>query len=435
MNKDLFLIKGLGGKKKLNGTIPVFGAKNAALKAMAASILFKDDVKYENIPFISDIEMMSEILSDLGAEIEKTGKYSMNINSEKAKKTELDRNLSKRMRASVVLTGPILARFGEVSFPHPGGCVIGERPIDMFLEGFKKMGAEVSEAGEKYYIKAKDGKLKGAEIFFKMQSVTNTETFILAGVLAEGKTVLKNCALEPEISNLAEFLIECGAKIKGVSTATIEIEGTGGKLLESKGKVFKTIPDRIEAGSFLILATLAGDNIEITNCEPKHLEILIDTLRRSGVKIDVEKNSIKVSNNGKVKNSSLTATNIKTHEYPGFPTDLQAPMAVYLTQVSGESVIFETIFEGRLNYINDLARMGADVKVWDSHQAMIKGPTELKGKELDGPDLRAGLAYILAAIIAKGNSVINNVHFVDRGYEKIEERLQKIGVEIERVAN
>jgi UDP-N-acetylglucosamine 1-carboxyvinyltransferase len=305
----------------------------------------------------------------------------------------------------------------------------------MFIDGFQKMGAEVSEKDGKYTVKAKNKKLKGADIFFRIPSVTGTETFILSALLAEGKTVLKNCAIEPEIENLAGFLIECGAKIKGLGATTLEIEGSGGKLFESNGKIFRTIPDRIEAGSFLILSALAGDNVEITNCNPTHLEILIETLRESGVKIETSKNSIKISGNGSVKNSSFKPVSLKTHEYPGFPTDLQSPMCVYLTQVSGESSIFETIFEGRLNYTQDLVKMGADIKMWNSDRATIKGPTPLKGKELDGPDLRAGLAYILAAIIAKGNSVINNVHFVDRGYEKIEERLKAIGVNIERVLN
>lgn len=433
MTKDFFLIKGLAGKKKLKGEIKVNGAKNAVLPAIASSVLFKDEVRFQNVPNINDVGMMLELISDLGGETERTSRSSLAINAAEMKKTEMDRTLSKRMRASIILSGPILSRFGKVAFPHPGGCVIGERPIDMFLEGFKKMGASAKEEDEKYILEAKGGKLKGAEIFFKIQTVTGTETFLMAAILAEGKTILKNCAMEPEIASLADFLVECGAKIKGAGTPVIEVEGGG--FLEAKGISYKTIPDRIEAGSFLILGALAADELLISNCNPEHLESLVETMRGCGVKIEAGKTFLKITGNGKAKNSSFRSTNVKTHEYPGFPTDIQAPMAVFLTQVSGESAIFETIFENRLNYTQDLVKMGADIKLWDSLRATIKGPSDLRGKELDGPDIRAGLAYVIAAIIAKGDSVINNIHYIDRGYEKIEERLRKIGVEIERVTN
>lgn len=430
MKKEIFLIKGLAGQKKLNGEIPVNGAKNAILKTLASSVLFKNEVMYDNVPKIEDVDRMIELLSKLGSKVEKKSDRKLTIDCSNITSTTLDRDISKRMRASVVLTGPILARFGEVKFPYPGGCVLGARPIDIFEEGFVKMGAEISFDGENYFFKAPNGKLRGAEIFFKIQSVTATETFMMAGVLAEGKTVIKNSAMEPEIKDLADFLVKSGAKITGAGTPTIEIEGGG--LLNSPVDGYVTMPDRIEAGSFLILGALAANNLKITNCNPSHLESLIESLRSSGVHIETGLDFISIKDNGNVKNSSWKGVNVKTHEYPGFPTDLQAPMVVYLTQVSGESLLFETIFEGRLNYTEDLVRMGADIKIWDAHRAVIKGPTSLKGRELYGPDIRAGLAYVLAGIIAKGESVVNNIYFVDRGYESIEKRLTAIGVDIKR---
>lgn len=239
--------------------------------------------------------------------------------------------------------------------------------------------------------------------------------------------------MEPEIGNLADFLVACGAKIQGAGTPTITIEG--GSLLTAGKNFFHTIPDRIEAGSFLILAALAGEDLTIENCNPQHIESLTDSLIRAGVPLQIGKNSIKVKMPRDAKNSIFSPANIKTHEYPGFPTDLQAPMAIFLSQVTGESNVFETIFDGRLNYTDDLIKMGAKINVWNQHTMAIKGPAILKGRELDGPDIRAGLAYILAAIIGKGRSVINNVHFIDRGYERIEERLKAVGVDIERVRN
>ncbi len=244
----------------------------------------------------------------------------------------------------------------------------------------------------------------------------------MAGVLAEGKTILKNVAMEPEIISLVEFLNSCGAQITGAGTPTIEING--GELLKSNGEEYVTVPDRIETGSFLVLGALCADNLKISNCHPQHVEILVEMLKDSGVEIEVGEDYLKILNNKNKENSSFKSVNIKTHEYPGFPTDLQAPMTVYLTQATGESFIFETIFEGRLNYTDDLKKMGANIKMWDAHRATVHGPTPLKGKELDGPDIRTGFAFIIAGLVAKGESIINNVYYVDRGYENVEERLR-----------
>ena len=422
---NTFVIKGLGGERKLHGIVRVTGAKNAALKAIASTVLFRDTVTLTNIPEISDTLRMFDLLKDMGAEVIKTKKGAYTVSIEKGFAPELTPGIAKRMRASVVVTGPVLARYGKVSFPHPGGCVIGARPLDLFVSGFEKMGAKVSIKDDSYVVTAKGG-LKGAEIFLKNQSVTVTETFMMAGVLAKGTTVIKNSAMEPEIADLAEFLNKCGAKISGAGTPTITIKG--GKFLSGKGHPYKTMPDRIEAGSFLVLGALSARELHITNCNPEHLESPIDILRSAGVGIEIKKNEIIVR-----APSVLRPVDIKTHEYPGFPTDLQAPMTVLLTQADGESTVFETIFEGRLNYTESLSAMGANITMMDPHRALVRGKTELKGRKLTSPDLRAGLAFVISAIVAKGESVIHNVDTtIDRGYEDVETRLRAIGVDIER---
>ena len=430
MNKDKFIIQGLSGQKKLSGEVKISGAKNAVLPVMAASVLFEDSFLITNVPEIEDLNRMTEIFAGLGIKINKQSQGEYFIDPHGLNKFEIDEETSKRLRASVIFTGPLLARFGELIFPHPGGCVIGARPIDLFLDGFQKMGAKVQVRDDKYFVTAKDKKLQGANIFFKVQSVTATETFIMAGVLAEGETILKNVAMEPEIVSLVDFLNSCGANITGAGTPTIRI--MGGNLLKSDGKVYQTIPDRIETGSFLILGALCAENLRVSNCEPKHLGILIELLKDSGVEIEVGQDYLNIINNKK-QNSEFKSVSIKTHEYPGFPTDLQAPFVVYLTQVTGESLVFETIFEGRLNYTDNLKMMGADIKMWDAHRATIKGPNVLKGRELDGPDIRTGFAFVIAALIAKGESIINNVYYIDRGYENVEEKLRQLGVDIKRI--
>ncbi|MBI2476136.1 MAG: UDP-N-acetylglucosamine 1-carboxyvinyltransferase [Candidatus Taylorbacteria bacterium] len=431
--KDIFLIKGQQGKRRLNGSLPVYGAKNAALPALASAFLFKDGVNFENVPYIQDIEHSVKIIQALGGQAERQAARRWRVDVAAVNTTALDMERSKHMRASIVFTGPLLARYGQVSFPHPGGCVLGERPVDMFLSAFEKMGAAVRVEGGIYHLKVKGRKLREAEIFLRVPSHTVTETVMMAAVLAEGTTVIKNAALEPEIKNVADFLVSCGAKIKGAGTPVITVKG--GSLLTCGKKVFLAIPDRIEAGSFLILAALAGEDLTIANCEPSHIESLIHSLERAGLSMRIGKNSITVRVSKDSKNSDFHAVNIKTHEYPGFPTDLQAPLAVFLTQVTGESNVFETIFDGRLNYAADLIKMGAKINVWNTHTMTVKGPSMLKGRELEGPDIRAGLAYILAAIVARGRSVINNVHYIDRGYERIEERLKAVGADIERISN
>jgi len=427
--EEVFVINGLGGTgRKLNGTIKVNGAKNAALQAFAFCLLFKDEVTLTNVPEIEDVKNMVSILETLGVLVtkKKRGVYAVKV--PKKVKTNLPEEISKKFRASIVLIGPILARLGSVTFPHPGGCVIGARPIDIFLHSFSLLGARIKKDENGNHLSTDGKKLKGTKIFLRLPSVTAAQTLIMAAVLARGKTIIKNAPLEPETKSLADFLNSCGAKINGAGTSTIEIIGTS--LLRARGKSYKTPPDRIEAGSFLILGAVAAEKLEIKNCNPEGFESLIETLKYSGVKIEIFKNSVVVcgKNDGGYK-----SIDIKTHEYPGFPTDLQAPMVVFLTQTYGEATVFETVFEGRLNFVSELTRMGADIKLWDQHRATVRGPSMLRGREVESPDIRAGLAFVIAAIVAEGQSVIHNVYYVDRGYERIEKRLSRIGVDIERI--
>ena len=431
MKKEKFIVRGLAGAKTLRGAIRVNGAKNAALQAFAFSFLFEGSLELANVPAIEDTERMVDLVHHAGAQVVRVKPDQYRITLPKQIKAELPHELARHLRASVVLTGPLLARTGKVTFPHPGGCVIGNRPIDIFLDGFQKMGAKLTQVGENYVLTAPKKKLRGAEIFLRTVSVTATQTFMMAATLAQGTTVIKNAAMEPETESLAVFLNRCGAHIEGAGTSTITIHG--GKPLHAGAGPYNVPPDRIETGSFLILAALAGKEIEITDCEPLHVEALLDALQRAGVDCTVRGSTIRVRQTAQTK-APYTSVDLKTHEYPGFPTDLQAPMVVFLTQAKGEALVFETIFEGRLNYTESLIRMGADIKMWDTHRVTVKGPTRLRSKELESPDIRAGLAYLIAAIVAKGESVIHNAYYIDRGYEKIEERLRAIGVDIRRVA-
>ncbi len=423
MANDYFKIQGLAGEKALSGKISVGGAKNQALKVMASAALFKDYVALSNVPEIEDVNRMAELLLGVGMKIEKS-ENKRKIILPKILNPDLPLGPAKAMRSSIVLTGPMLARMGRVRFPNPGGCSLGNRPIDIFIDGFKRMGANIAEKGEEYVVTAPNG-LRGTEFFFKVQSHTGTETLMMAAVLAKGTTVLKNCALEPEVKSLADYLNSCGAKIKGAGTSTITVKG--GKLLSSKGKICKTMPDRIETGSFMILGALAGKKVTIEKCFPQHVEIVTEILQSAGVKVEIKKDSITVYGADK-----LAAVNVRTHEYPGLPTDLQAPMGVLLTQAAGESALFETIYEGRLGYVPDLVSMGAKITAQDTHRVLIEGLTPLNGKRIKAPDLRAGMAFVIAGIISKGESIIDNAYVIDRGYENIIERLRGLGVSIVR---
>ncbi|MSU74286.1 UDP-N-acetylglucosamine 1-carboxyvinyltransferase [Candidatus Kaiserbacteria bacterium] len=433
--KERFVIEGLGGKKTLSGVVSIHGAKNAILPAMASAFLFKDALTIENMPDIEDVKRLTELLEGFGATVTEKSGRSCTIDTAHATKTEFDRAVAKRLRASIILTGPLLARYGTATFPYPGGCVLGQRSIDLFLQSFRAMGVEIKEENEEgddiFRLTVTGKKLQGADIFFSQVSVTATETMMMAAVLADGTTTLRNAAMEPEIQSLADFLNSCGAHITGAGTSTITIKG--GDVLSTGGRAYHTLPDRIETGSFLILGALTAHDLTIEGCVPEHVEALINLLTLSGVSITRTATSLTISNNTK-PSREWKGVNVKTHEYPGFATDLQAPMVVYLTQVSGESTVFETIFEARLNYIEDLVKMGANITMWNPNKVSIKGPSILKDRELEGPDIRAGLAYVIAALVAQGTSTIDNIYYIDRGYECLETRLQQLGANIRREA-
>jgi UDP-N-acetylglucosamine 1-carboxyvinyltransferase len=416
-----FVIEGLAGKKSLKGSIPVYGAKNSVLPTMAASILMPGETVIQNVPDIADVRSMSTLLEKLGAYVH-VGEREVTVNARDVSGTVLDQAAAKSLRASVLLIGPVLARMGAVTFPHPGGDLIGERPIDLFISGLQALGAGLTESGDTYTLSVPNG-LTGGDFFFSTVSVTATEALMMAATRAKGTVVLRNAALEPEVVALATFLRSAGAVIEGDGTPTIVIKPV--TLVEPPP--YTVIPDRIEAATFLALGALAGESLTVTNLVPHHLDAVIDVLTRMGVSLTVGRDEITVR-----APERLLPVRVRTHEYPGFPTDAHPPVMVLLTQAEGESVLIESIFDGRLPYTAELVRMGADIELMSPHRAHVRGPRALKGAQIVSPDIRAGLAYMLAAIVASGESEVGNAHLVDRGYEKIEHRLSALGVSIKR---
>lgn len=416
----------INGPARLSGKIEVKGAKNLALKVIPASILLNGRIQISSLPNIEDIDRSLSLLEDLGGIVDKNGS-SANIDATGIKDATLSQEHAKKFRASIMFVGPLLARFGEVKFPHPGGCVIGAggRPIDLFVEGFRALGAELEQQGNYYLLRAQ--KLKGAEYFFPGVSVTATESLMMTATLAQGTTILKNCAMEPEVKVLADFLNSQGAKIKGAGTPTMVIEG----VKKIKGGAINIIPDRIETGSFAIMAAATKSELTITKCNPDHIQNLLTIFDKIGIPYKKGKNELHI---GK-PTGTLKPYSIKTHEYPGFPTDLQPPYTVLMTQARGTTLIHETIYDRRLLYIDILSQMGADVLMCDPHRAIVKGPTKLYNRKLTSPDLRAGIALLIASLVAKGTAEIDNIYQIERGYEKIDTRLQNIGVKIRRSDN
>lgn len=414
-----FIIK---GSKKLNGTIQVLGAKNAALKMIAAAVLVKGKITLHNVPRILDIENMLEILRLSGAEVVHLN-HTVTIDTTNLKNEDPSADLVEKLRASLVLIGPYLSRFGRLNVPRPGGCSIGKRPIDLHLKAFAKLGAKISHQDKFYHLRAE--KLQGTVIDFPSVSVTATENVMMAAVLACGETIIKNPAKEPEIVDLANFLNQMGAKITGAGENEIKIEGVE-ELFPTE---YTVMPDRIEAGTFVILAAVTGSELNITNCQPKDLNAFLAKISEVGVKTEIGKDYIKVLKSER----KYLPISLKTDVHPGFPTDLQAPMGLLLTQASGESTIFETIWENRLGYLRQLEKMGAKIEIIDSEHAKIFGPTSLNGATINSLDLRAGATLLLAGLTAEGETIINHAENIDRGYERIEERLKSLGAAIERV--
>ncbi|MBU1176877.1 MAG: UDP-N-acetylglucosamine 1-carboxyvinyltransferase [Patescibacteria group bacterium] len=416
---ERFVIK---GGKKLSGEIKVNGAKNAALKVLAACLLTDKEWVVSNVPQIEDIFRLIELLKGIGVDIKNDSKGVYQLRAKNINGSLLNSEIAKKLKGSILMAGPLLARFGEAFLFQSGGCVIGQRPRDIFLEGFEAFGAKAKE--EKKGLRLTVKKLKGTKFVFPLISVTATETMILTAVLAEGKTLLSNAACEPEIVFLADFLNKCGAKIKGAGTPFIEING----VKSLSGGQCKIIPDRIEAGSFVLLGAAANNSIKVIGMEPNHLDVLWSLLKKAGVNLEIGKDFVKVKPSVNIK-----AVDLRTHEYPGFPTDLQAPFTVLMTQAKGISLIHETIFEGRLFYTDALNQMGAKIIMCDPHRVIIQGPSKLYGRRLISPDIRAGIALVTASLIAEGESSIENIYQIDRGYEKIEERFKKLGADIKRI--
>jgi len=410
------------GGKPLRGKIRVSGMKNAATPILAASILTREDCIIDNVPKITDVERMENILRRLGASVKRISKHRVKINCSKIDTTNPDFQEVREMRSSILLMGPLLARFKKIKIPHPGGCIIGARPIGTHFEALEALGAKIAQ--DQNYLRLEAKKLIGTKIVLREFSVTATENAMMAACFASGISVIKIAAAEPHIQDLANFLNSMGAKIKGAGTHTITIEGVE----ELHGTKYTLAPDQIEAGTFVIAAIVTRGDVTINKINPDHLDIILEKLREARANFEVGKDYIHVK-----PSSLLKATNIDTRPYPGFPTDIQAPWGVLATQAEGTTLIHETMFEGRLRYIDELKKMGANAIIADPHRALITGPTPLYGTQITSFDLRAGATLIIASLIAEGQSEIKDIEQVDRGYEEIEKRLRKLGAEIKRV--
>lgn len=414
---EKFIIK---GKTALQGKVRISGSKNSAVAVLPAAVLTEDLVFLENLPDITDVRTMITILEDLGVKIRRRGRNAVELTPGGLSKIAPSYDLVKKMRASYYFMGSLLARFGRAEVPIPGGCDLGPRPIDQHLKGFAALGAKsIIEHG---MIKLTADKLIGARVYFDVVSIGATINLMLAAAAAEGRTVLENVAKEPEIVDLANFLNAMGASIRGAGTDVIRIDGTG----KFTGARHTVIPDRIEAGTFMLAAAATGGKVVVEDVIPKHLEAITAKLREVGAKVEVEPETIEVDGDVNLKPSDL-----KTFPYPGYPTDLQPPGMVLLTAAKGLSVVTENVFDGRYNHVDDLKRMGAQIKV-EGRTALIEGGNGLSGAPVAAPDLRSGAALIIAAIMADGISEISAIDHIDRGYEQFEEKLRNLGASIKR---
>ena len=411
------------GGRQLSGEIAVSGSKNAATPIIAATLLTSEECVLDNVPRISDVEAMLDILRSIGGKVAWTGEHQVTIHNDEVDPTRLDRTLIKKMRSSVLFCGPFLARFKSIDLSEPGGCNIGNRPLNTHFHGLKSLGAQIEYRGDVYHIQRDT--LKGSEIVLPEPSVTATENIVMAAALAEGETVVYNAACEPHVKDLVDCLNGMGAQITGGGTSTLKITG----VKQLSGARHAIVPDMIEAGTFVMMGLATRSPITVTQCRPRDLAVVLVRLRLVGAEFEVGEDWIRVIPPIK----TLGAMSIDTHPYPGIPTDLQSIFGVLATQCAGLSLIHDTLFEGRMSYIQELARMGAQAVVCDPHRAVISGPTQLHGCSIKSYDLRAGAANLIAALIANGETVINEAEIVDRGYERIEERLRLLGASIERV--
>jgi UDP-N-acetylglucosamine 1-carboxyvinyltransferase len=418
---DKFVIR---GGSPLLGTIRVSGAKNAALPAIAAALLTDEPVILENIPQVRDIETTRKLLAAMGAEVELgygRAQHRTTISACNLTTPEASYELVKQMRASSLVLGPLVARCGRARVSLPGGCAIGSRPIDMHVKGLELLGATITQ--DHGYIEATAKRLTGAEIVFEKITVTGTEDLLMAATLADGETVMKNCAREPEVEDLANLLNKMGAQIEGAGTSTIRVKGVD-KLHGAKHRI---IPDRIEAATFIIAGALTGGDLNVAGCDPGHLGALLQKLAEVGVKTAHSAESIRVMGEG-----TFRASDMVTEEYPGFPTDMQAQYMVLATQAEGTSVVTENIFENRFMHAQELVRMGANIKI-EGRNAIVRGKTTLSAAAVLASDLRASASLVLAALVADGETIIDRVYHIDRGYENIEEKLRGVGAQIRRI--
>ncbi len=407
------------GGKPLNGNVQISGAKNAALPVLTAALLTEETCTFSNIPNLVDIKTTYKLLRNMGVEIE--GESTVQINAEKIVNSVAPYDLVKTMRASILVLGPLVARMGKARVSLPGGCAIGARPVNLHIKALQDMGASVELHGG--YIEATANRLKGADIYFDLPTVTGTENIMMAATLAEGTTVLNNAAREPEIINLADVLKDMGARISGAGTDVITITG----VTSLKGADASIIPDRIEAGTFMIAAGMTQGEINVLGCNPQHLEALINKLRDTGMKITPIEGGLHVAAGRKIH-----SVDIKTQPHPGFPTDLQAQIMAYMSVGSGLSVITETVFENRFMHVSELMRMGADITI-QGGSAIVRGVPTLYGAQTMATDLRASASLILAALVAQGTTEISRVYHIDRGYENIEQKFSALGADIQRM--
>jgi len=416
---DKILIK---GGKPLKGEVEVSGSKNAALPILVATLLNRGEHRVQNIPKLMDVATIKRLLNHLGAVIDDDGRGEWTVRMPALARPEAPYELVKTMRASVLVLGPLAARFGEARVSLPGGCAIGARPINLHLMGLEKMGAEIQI--EHGYVSVKARRLKGARIYLDLASVTGTENLIMAATLADGVTVIENAAREPEVVDLAHFLIRCGAKIQGAGTDVITIAG-----VESLNAscTYRIMADRIEAGTYLTAAAITGGDIFVRGCDPRYLDAVLQKLREAGVEIHEEAEGTRAISKGRIG-----AVDIKTLPYPGFPTDMQAQMMALMALSDGLSVINETVFENRFTHVAELRRMGADINV-QGNNAIIKGTRRLSGAPVMASDLRASACLVLAGLAAEGETEISRVYHLDRGYERIEQKFSNLGGEITRI--
>ena len=411
------------GGHRLSGRVEVSGAKNASLPAMAASLLTDKTLKLDNVPAVWDTSTMRRLLGELGAQVHQVqgDPHHFEISIPSVRSFEAPYELVKTMRASVLVLGPLLARHGRARVSLPGGCAIGARPIDLHLKALEKLGATVRI--EHGFVDVQSDGLRGAEIYFDNVTVTGTENILMAACLAKGETLLGNCAQEPEVVDLADLLGRMGARIEGAGTRTIRVAGV--ERLE--GATHSVIPDRIEAGTLIVAGAIAGDEIEVVHCDPHHLTALLEKLSEIGIESEVGEKLVRVKGG-----AGLRAANLRTLPYPGFPTDMQAQLMTLLTQAEGTSLVAETIFENRFMHVAELNRMGADVGL-DGRTAVVKGPTPLSGARVMATDLRASACLVVAGLAAQGQTLIDRVYHLDRGHERLEEKLARLGAEIERL--